>query len=154
MADYRTPTPPTHWMLVNTPENFERTRGLVFSIQGMKARHGKKAGRMRPGDRILYYLTGLKAFAATATVTSPRFADSSPVWHSEKKGETYPWRVRIGPAVVPPPGRLVPADELAPFMEHVRKWPAEHWLLAFQGNVHEIPAADFRLVEERLQLLC
>jgi hypothetical protein len=25
----------------------------------------------------------------------------------------------------------------------MKKWPAEHWKLAFQGNLHRIPDEDF-----------
>ena len=36
----------------------------------------------------------------------------------------------------------VPASELRTDLEHVRKWPAEHWTLAFQGQLRTISVAD------------
>jgi hypothetical protein len=45
---------------------------------------------------------------------------------------------------------FVPAEELAPELEHVRKWPAEHWHLAFQGQLRIISEADAALLRERL----
>ena len=31
-------------------------------------------------------------------------------------------------------------------LEYLRKWPAEHWRLGFQGNVHRLPKADYELI--------
>jgi hypothetical protein len=47
-------------------------------------------------------------------------------------------------------GQYVPAEELAPELEHVRKWPLEHWTLAFQGQLRTVSDADAALLRERL----
>ena len=52
-----------YWIIVGSPENFARTAELGFTLQGIKSRHRKKAERMKPGDKIVYYITGRKAFA-------------------------------------------------------------------------------------------
>ncbi len=36
-------------------------------------------------------------------------------------------------------------------MEYARRWPPEHWTLAFQGNVHELGDADADLLEAALR---
>ena len=121
---------PQYWILVGSPENFAATREHAFRIQGFKTRHRKKAEAMRPGDRLVYYLTGVQGFAATATVVSEAFEDHTPIWRSKdpkKAAEDYPWRVQIEPDIVLPPGVVVPAEELAPHLHHVQKWPPVHW---------------------------
>ena len=45
---------------------------------------------------------------------------------------------------------FVPAEELATELEHVRKWPPDHWHLAFQGQLRTIGEADARLLRETL----
>jgi hypothetical protein len=45
---------------------------------------------------------------------------------------------------------FVPAGELADSLEHVRKWPAEHWQLAFQGQLRAVSDADGKLLRERI----
>ena len=47
--------------------------------------------------------------------------------------------------------RLVPAAELAGQLEHVRKWPADHWHLAFQGQLRAVSDADAELLERRIR---
>ena len=46
---------------------------------------------------------------------------------------------------------FVPAVELAGELEHVRKWPAEHWQLAFQGQLRAVSDADAELLERRIR---
>uniref|UniRef100_A0A7C2ZYC8 EVE domain-containing protein n=2 Tax=Thermorudis TaxID=1649508 RepID=A0A7C2ZYC8_9BACT len=142
-----------YWIVVGSPENFEATRQHGFTVQGFKSRHRKKAEQMKPGDKLVYYLTGEKAFAAIATVTSTSFEDHTPIWRSKdpkKQAEDYPWRVKIEPEIVLPEGEHVPAEPVARQMQYTRKWPAEHWTLAFQGNLHRIDEGDFELIRKAL----
>ena len=96
-------TEPTYWIIVGSPDNFERTRELGFTVQGMKSRHRKKAERLKPGDKIVWYLTGVKAFGGVATVTSTYFEAHDRIWQSgdpKKDAEDYPFRFNIEPDVV------------------------------------------------------
>ena len=47
--------------------------------------------------------------------------------------------------------KFVPAEELADELEHVGKWPRDHWHLAFQGQLRTVSAADAELLGERLR---
>jgi hypothetical protein len=146
-------TEPNFWIIVGSPDNFARTRELGFTVQGIKSRHRKKAERMQPGDKIAYYVTGLKAFAGTATITSPFFEAHDMIWASadpKKASEDYPYRVNIEPDRILEEGSWVDAEPIARQMEYARKWPAENWTLAFQGNVHSIGASDFGLIQQAI----
>ena len=143
---------PSYWVIVGSPDNFERTKEHGFTVQGMKSRHRKKAERMGPGDRLVWYITGDQAFAGYATITGGYFEDHEPIWSSDKKkDEDYPWRVPIHKEAVLPRERWVPAEGLARKLAHVQRWPDEHWRLAFQGNVHEIPEGDFELIRAEIE---
>jgi hypothetical protein len=133
-------------MIVLSPENYERTKALRFAQQGMKKKHRRKAERMAPGDGICWYVTGAKTFAATATITSPFFESEERIWISDGAPDTYPWRVRTKKERALEPERGVRAESLVPKLQFVRKWPRTSWHLAFQGNVHELPAEDFALI--------
>jgi len=137
------------WIIVGSPDNFRRTRELGFTVQGIKSRHRKKAERMKPGDKIVWYLTGVKAFSGTATITSPYFESHDRIWQSgdpAKEAEDYPFRVGIVPDIVLDESDWVPAEPVARQMTYVKKWPEANWTLAFQGNVHSIDADDFELI--------
>ncbi|HUQ16519.1 MAG TPA: hypothetical protein VM070_01900 [Candidatus Saccharimonadales bacterium] len=134
-------------MLVTTPENYAATRRRRFTVQGVKSRHRRRAETIAPGDRICWYLVGIGGFAATATVSSPVFEAHEPIWISTGSPDAYPWRFRIRPDVVRRADRAVPARDLVGRLRFTRPWPAAHWRLAFQGNLHLIPAADFAVIE-------
>lgn len=143
----------TFWIVVGSPGNFEKTRELGFTIQGLKSRHRKKAERMKPGDKIVYYITGRKAFAAISTITSPYFESHEPIWKSadpKKDTEDYPFRVETRLDVALPDDEFIDAEPIARQMIYASKWPAANWTLAFQGNVHEIPEGDFDLIRSAI----
>lgn len=142
------------WIIVGSPDNFNVTREHGFTIQGIKSRHRKKAEQMKPGDKFIYYLTGLKAFGGVATVQSEYFEDHTPIWKSTnaKRGaEDYPFRVEIKPDLLLTEGDYLEAEEVVLSMSHVQKWPAKNWTLAFQGNVHKIGEADYNIVRSAIE---
>lgn len=143
-----------YWIVVGSPENFARTAEHGFTVQGLKSRHRKKAERMMPGDKIVYYLTGRKAFGGIATIASPYYESHERIWESgdpKKATEDYPFRVNISPDVILPIDDAVPAEPIARQMTYVAKWPEANWTLAFQGNVHEIGESDYRLIREGIE---
>lgn len=137
----------TNWMLVSSPENFETSRARGFDVAGMKSRHRKKAEKVQPGDRVLFYLTGLQAFGGLATATGTYYTAEEPIWISKKDGEQYPFRFPITPDVILQPDQFVKAVDLLPRLEWVKKWPVANWQLAFQGNVHALTEQDFAAIE-------
>lgn len=140
-----------YWMLVSSADNFETSRRRGFDIAGMKSRHGRKAAEVETGDKVVFYLTGEMAFGATAEITGPPFFSEEPVWTSSRDGELYPHRFPIQIETAAAPGRYVPAAVLVPSLQHVTRWPPEHWRLAFQGNVHRLQQGDYCLIRGALQ---
>jgi len=137
-----------YWMVVSSPDNFRKTREHGFTIQGLKSRHRRRVESMRVGDRLLYYVTGRMGFAATVTVASPMYEDHTPIWRSARRDEDYPWRVHIRPDIVLDEADWVPAKDIAYRLDYVRKWPPEHWTLAFQGHIHMLNRNDFAVIED------
>jgi predicted RNA-binding protein len=137
-----------YWMIVSSPDNLRKTREHGFTIQGLKSRHRRRVEAMRPGDRLLYYVTGRMGFAATVTIASPMYEDHTPIWRSARREEDYPWRVHIRPDMVLDDADWVPAKEIAYRLDYVRKWPPEHWTLAFQGHIHMLNRNDFAIIED------
>jgi hypothetical protein len=140
-----------YWMLVSSLDNYRRTLEHGFTVQGIKSRHRKRAETMRSGDRLLFYITGRMKFTATCTLTSGMFEERSHVWRTARREEDYPWRVRIRADHVLDEQDWVPAKDLAYRMEYVRKWPPEHWTLALQGHLHQLPQKDFSLIEDEIK---
>ena len=143
---------PTSWILTGSLENFRINVERGFDVIGFKERRRRQAEEFEPGDEVFFYVTGVQAFGGIARVKSEMFEDRTPIWPGKKgKPEAYPWRVEAEPVLILPEDRFVPAEELATKLEHVRKWPPDHWHLAFQGQLRTIGDADARLLTERLE---
>jgi hypothetical protein len=135
------------WILTGSPENYEATRERGFQVIGMKERRRNFAEQMEPGDRIVFYVTRVKAFAAIVRITGDMYEDRSKIWPGKPgKVDPYPWRFETEPELVLDEPDWVPAEELAGELEHVRKWPAEHWTLAFQGQLRAVSDHDAALI--------
>jgi predicted RNA-binding protein len=142
---------PKTWILTGSLENFRINTERGFDVIGFKERRRRQAEQMAPGDEIAFYVTGVQEFGGIARVTSEMYEDRTRIW-PEKKGkpEAYPWRVDAEPVVVLAEEDFVPAQALVGELQHVAKWPAEHWHLAFQGQLRTIGETDAALLRDRL----
>ena len=150
------------WVLTGGIENFRINVERGFDVVGFKERRRNQALEFEPGDEIVFYVTKYadqggepagQALGAIARVTSEMFEDRAPIWPQGKKSypEEYPWRVEAEPVLVLDESAFVPVESLLDGLEHVKRWPAEHWHLAFQGQLRTISDADAALVRERMQ---
>jgi hypothetical protein len=145
------PAPKT-WILTGSPENFEATRAGGFRLIGMKERRRRMAEDMEPGDRIVFYLTRVGRFGGSVRITSEMFEDREPVWPGKPgKPDPYPWRFETEPELVLDEAEWLAAEDVKDDLEHVRKWPAEHWRLAFQGQLRTVSDADAELLLGRMR---
>jgi EVE domain len=142
---------PHTWILTGSPENFAVTRERGFTLTGMKEGRRRQAESMVPGDRIVFYLTGVSAFAASITLTSELFEDRTPVWPGKPgRPDPYPWRFESRPELVLEPDAWLPAEAVKDRLEHIRKWPPEHWTLAFQGQLRTVSEHDAEVLLEAM----
>jgi hypothetical protein len=141
------------WILTGSLENFRINVERGFDVIGFKERRRRQAEEFEPGDEIFFYVTGAQAFGGIAGVRSEMFEDRSLIWPGGKKTRTepYPWRVEAEPLLVLPEEGFLPAEELVDELEHVGKWPREHWHLAFQGQLRTISSGDAELLRARMR---
>jgi hypothetical protein len=140
------------WILTGSPENYAATAERGYRLIGMKERRRLQAQAMEPGDRIVLYLTKVKAFAAAIRLTGELFEDREPVWPGKPgKADPYPWRFESEPELVLEEAAWLPAEAVKDDLEHIRKWPAEHWTLAFQGQLRTITERDADVLLEAMR---
>ena len=139
-----------YWMVVLSPENFAITRQKNFAFQGLKGQQGRKVQRVGPGDRVLFYVSHQRCFAATATVTSQCIEAQDLPWQVEGNTE-WAYKFDIQPDCVLAVDDYMEAHYIAPRLDYVKKWIPEEWPLAFQGNLHLLPKKDFQLLEDEMR---
>ena len=119
----------------------------------MKERRRRQAQAMEPGDRIVFYLTPVGRFGGAVRLTSAMFEDREPVLAGQARAR--PTRTR-GASRPSPRSSWTRTSGCRPRtlkdeLEHVRKWPAEHWTLAFQGQLRTVSDADADVLLQRLR---
>ncbi|MEX2158343.1 MAG: EVE domain-containing protein [Dehalococcoidia bacterium] len=143
---------PTYWIVVGGPENFEIAIKRGFDLFGFKSTRRSETSTMEPGDKLIFYLTGVKQFGGLATVTSDAFEDHKKIFSSEKKpGEDYPFRVKTKPEIVLDEGQRLSVPDYVGLLEMTRKGAMKSWGMAFQGNLHRISDADYKLLEKAMR---
>ena len=144
--------PHNFWMVVCNQTNFGITRDMGFKLLGLKGQHRRKVQRIGSGDRILFYVTHLRRFTATATAMASYVEDVTPIWEKEGVAD-WPYRVQTKPEIILTDSQFIDANLLAPRLDYVRRWAPENWYMAFQGNLHLLPKSDFLLIEEEMKKL-
>lgn len=144
--------PPQTWILTGSPDNYAATKAHGFTLIGVKERNRNRALEFEIGDRIVLYLTQIQRFAGSIVVTGPMHEDRARVWPGKAgKADAYPWRFATEPETILDEDAWVPAESLKDALEHIRKWPAEHWKLAFQGQLRTVSEADAAVLMDRLR---
>ena len=101
---------------------------------------------------MLYYVSGIRRFAATATLTSTYREETDEIWKREGSAD-WLYRINIKPEVVLDEEQYIQAGLLAHRLDYIRRWPPENWYMAFQGNLHLLPKNDFFLIESEMKKL-
>jgi hypothetical protein len=150
------------WVLTGSLDNFRATREHGFSVIGAKEGRRGMAEQIAPGDRIAFYVTGVQAFGGIVRVTGEMYEDRERIWPGKpalgvtpsggtpSRQDPYPWRFDTEPEIILDEEDFVPAVELVGQLDHIGKWPAEHWHLAFQGQLRTVSEADAKLLERRI----
>jgi hypothetical protein len=140
------------WILTASPENHEATTAHGFAVIGFKERRHRQALEVEHGDRIVLYLTRVMRFAASIRVAGDLYEDRERLWPGKPgKADAYPWRFPTEPELVLAQEDWLPAEDVKDDLEHIRKWPAEHWKLAFQGQLRTISEADTGILLDRMR---
>jgi hypothetical protein len=139
------------WILTGSPENHAATAAREYSLIGLKQRNRNRALEIEPGDRIVLYATRVMAFVASIRVEGELFEDREKVWPGKPgKVDAYPWRFVTSPEIVVDETHWVPAESLVDELQHIGKWPREHWKLAFQGQIRPVSEHDAQVLVARL----
>jgi len=97
-----------YWMVVTSPANFKCDREILrFRSQGLPIRYRNLLQKMNKGDKVVYYVMGLRRFGATATITGEYFEDFTRLWTDND--ELWPARRPSEPDIILDDDELVDA---------------------------------------------
>jgi len=136
------------WLVVTSPKNFRKDREVLgFKLQGLPIRCRNQVKKMHIGDKVVYYIVGLRRFGAIATITGDYNEDYTKIWIDDD--EMWPARRPSEPEIVLQDNELIDVKKLVPSLSFIKI--KDNWGAFFQGSIHQIPEDDFRLIESEMK---
>jgi len=128
-----------YWLDLFTPTTWREFLDAGGAVSGFKASRASRVQKIRPGDHLLCYLTGISRWIGILEVTGPAYNDTTPIWESDPFPARLPVRVVV--ALTPETGIpvLEMRDQLSVFQN--LKSP-ERWSGAFRGSPARWKVAD------------
>ncbi len=127
-----------------TWEDFKKAGG---NVSGFRKSRWKTVQKIKPGDYLLCYLTGVSRFIGVLEVTSKPFQDDSPIWEDEE----FPSRLKVKSVVELTPETAIPVLELKDRLTFFENLTSPHaWTGRFRGSPTKWKTSDGETVTEAL----
>lgn len=136
---------PNYWLIVERYDNWIVDRKENFVRFGLPERKRTTAGKIKPSDLLVVYVSGKSCFSDIRRVLSPaiitlRFGGSYDA--------AFSFALSTESFVAPAEENWVPVKELA---ERLSFLSPTDWRQSFRTSLRSIPEADGRLVEQVLR---
>ncbi len=133
---------PTYWLNLYTGTTWKEFLDHGGQVTGFREKRWNVAKRVKPGDLLVSYLTGVMRWIGLLKVTSPAFRDSSPIW----KSDVFPSRLKVEPLINLTPETAVPMSEVMQDFVSPKKWGG-----LIRGSPNLIPTADGLVIQKALE---
>lgn len=136
-----------YWLALFSPATWQTLRAAGTRVAGFREARWLTVKKIRPGDYLLCYLTGVSRFNAALAVLETPYFDPTPIWPEDP----LPARVRVKPVVILEPETALPVAELRDRLSVFQNLanPAA-WTARLRRSPVEWPAGDGETVLEAL----
>jgi len=132
-----------YWLDLFTWTTWQEYQDAGGRISGFRDRRWRTIRRMKPGDLLLCYLTGLSRFFAILEVTGDPYRDSTPIWSEA----VFPARVPVRTVLALKPEYAVPVKILSDHLSYFRDMRSPHsWTGHFRGSPTEENPRDAEVI--------
>lgn len=122
MADY--------WIDLFSAQTWSEFLEAGADVSGFRERRWSAVRRLKVGDILLCYLTGVSRFIGALEVVRPAFRSAEPIW----KDESFPCRVGVKPLVTLTPETAVPILDLRDRLSIFKPDQPRVWTGAVRGS--------------------
>ncbi len=132
-----------YWLDLFTPKTWAEFLDAGGDVSGFREGRRGLVAKIKPGDYLLCYLTGVSRFVGLLEVTSEPYQDHAKIWSAED----FPLRLHVGRLAVLAPEHGVPIVELFPRLSlYPRRKSDNSWQGLVQGSPTRFGAADGELI--------
>jgi predicted RNA-binding protein len=122
-----------YWLNLFSSETWNEFLAAGGRITGFRQRRWSVVQRLKQGDYLLCYLTGLSRWVGLLEVTDPPFFDETPIWTADR----FPARVKVQPIIELTPETAVPIFDLREKLSIFRNLTNPN---AWTGHLRSSPA--------------
>lgn len=117
------------------------------NISGFRESRWKTVQKIKPGDYLICYLTGVSRFIGMLEVVEKPFKDNSPIW----KDEDFPSRLKVKEIVSLTPDTAIPVHTLRDQLSFFQDLKSTHaWTGAFRSSPSKWSNEDGEVVLKAL----
>jgi hypothetical protein len=135
-----------------SPETHARFSASDQTLTGFRVRHRNAASRVKPGDKLVCYLTRLSRWVGLLEVTSTAHEDSTPVFTDED--DPFVVRFKVKPLVWLSPEQGLPIHDEAIWsnlsLTKDHSQDSSRWTGFFRGSLNHLTDADGAFLEKSL----
>lgn len=136
-----------------SPDTYEAFTQSDQSISGFRPRQKNAASKIKPGDKLVCYVTKISRWVGILEVTSECFESDTPLFYSED--DPFVIRFRVKPLVWLPKEKAVPIHEnrvweaLSFTQSHEKN--SSHWTGKMRNSLNLLSMEDGQFLEELLE---
>ena len=140
---------PTYWLDLFTGTTWEEFLAAGGSLSGFRESRRTTVQRIRPGDFLLCYVTGISRWIGLLEVVGEPYLDDEPIWAAE----VFPMRVPVRVLISLSPEDAIPVRTLAERLSYFQDASSSSmsWTGHFRGSPTKEKDADARAVVEALE---
>jgi len=132
-----------YWLDLFTWITWREFHKAGAKISGFRESRWKTVQKIRKGDYLLCYLTGVSRFIGILEVTKPAFKDYTAIWSDEE----FPCRLGVKTIVDLTPETAVPVHELKDELSFFQNLKSPHaWTGQFRGSLAKWKESDGEVV--------
>lgn len=132
-----------YWLDLFTYKTWTEFLEAGGDVSGFRLGRQVYVAKIKPGDYLLCYLTGVSRFVGLLEVTSEPYEDHAKIWSAED----FPLRMRVKQLVILAPEHGVPIVGLFPKLSlYPKRKSANSWQGLVQGSPSHFGAADGGLI--------
>lgn len=139
---------PNYYMIITTANDYECDVENNFECAGFPYRNRKSVMNMKPGDKIIFYITKKSVFTASVEVVGNYYYSEKPYW--DDFYEIYPHRINTKPiAFISDIKKGVFIKEIWDDLEFIKnkgKWGSQ-----VQGSFRKLSEHDFNIIENSIK---
>jgi predicted RNA-binding protein len=133
----------SYWLDLFTGRTWRHFIDDGAEISGFRERRWNTVQKIKPGDKLICYLTGVSRFIGLLEVISEPYKDSTPIWEDE----VFPCRVRVKPLIKLEPETAIPVHSLKDKLSFFQNLPSPNaWTGWFRGSPYKWKKEDAQVI--------